>query len=115
MPPPLVMTVALPPVLNWENDVVPPKLVMTVALPAVLELVNVVNPPKLVVMVALPAVLLLLNVVDMFVMFALPAVLPLVKDSVVTGPTKKFGAFEEALTMPTPAIVKAVEPPRVNE
>src|SRR6266566_3382346 len=97
VPPLLVMTVALPPVLNWENCVVPPLLVMTAALPAVLVLVNVVNPPKLVVMTALPAVLLLMN------------------DSVDMGPTKKFGAFEEALTMPAPAMVKAVELPRVNE
>src|SRR5262245_31533064 len=39
----------------------------------------------------------------------------LVNDSVDMGPTKKFGAFEEVLTMPAPAMVKAVEPPRVNE
>ena len=78
-----------------------PRLVlMMVALPAVLELkkfVTAEKPPALLVMTALPAVLLLVN------------------DSVDTGPTKKFGAFEEVLTMPAPAMVKAVELPRVNE
>ena len=52
---------------------------MMVALPAVLELkkfVTAEKPPALLVMTALPAVLLLVN------------------DSVDTGPTKKFGAFE---------------------
>jgi hypothetical protein len=51
----------------------------------------------------------------LLVMTASPAVLLLVNDNVDTGPTKKFGAFEEALTMPAPAMVKAVALPRVNE
>jgi len=73
---------------------------MMVALPAVLELKKLVTAEK-------PLALL--------VMTALPAVLLLMNDSVDMGPTKKFGAFEEALTMPAPAMVKAVELPRANE
>src|SRR6516225_4496148 len=86
MPPAWVMNVAFPPVLNPENDVYPPEVVVMVALSAVLVPVNLRR--KLFVMAALPAVLLLVNAnCDAKVM-------------------KKFGAFEELLTMPVPAIVK---------
>jgi len=92
-----------------------------VALPAVLVSLKLVNPRLVLMMVALPAVLELKKLVTaekppaLLVMTALPAVLLLVNDSVDMGPTKKFGAFEDVLTMPAPAMVKAVEPPRVNE
>ena len=101
------MNVAFPPVLNPENDVYPPEVVVMVALSAVLVPVNLRR--KLFVMAALPAVLLSLNNADPpkpVVMAALLAVLLLVNANCDAKVMKKFGAFEELLTMPVPAIVK---------
>src|SRR5262249_57504138 len=78
VPPLLVMTVALPAVLELVKVVKPRELVVMVAFPAVLEPANDVLPPRLAVMVALPALLVLLKVVDprkLAVRVALPAVL----------------------------------------
>jgi len=82
-PPELVMTVALPAVLEASNSVNEPALVVMVALPAVLVSTKNVLPPALLVMVAAPAVLEFANVVDppaLFVMVALPAVLVSMKN-----------------------------------
>jgi hypothetical protein len=112
---------ALPAVAEPRNAMNPRASLVMVAMPAVLVSLKLVNPRLVLLMVALPAVLELKKVVTaekklaLLVMTAFPAVLLLVNDSVAMGVTKKFGAFEEVLTMPEPAMVKAVELLMANE